>query len=601
MSKLIKARDYKFWLPSRSVSTMTNETDRLLGNAESPRPLTVPSHHGFSESARRSSFVSGSVGRPGLSPGFFRHDSDEGGLESDDESENRSRGGLEFTLNSEEAIRLAREEEELLEDNHLLPKTLPRRQLACEVEETARAWDEAVENGAIHTTPRRELITLARNSAPLVVTFILQYSLTVASIFSVGHLGKTELGAVSLGSMTVSITGHAMIQGLATCLDTFCAQAYGAGNYKLVGMYFQKCAAMIFACFIPVAILWWNAEPLLSMIVPEKELAVLAEQYLRIVGLGVPGYILFECGKRFVQAQGLYSAGTYVLVITAPINVVLNYVLVWNKTIGMGFAGAPTAVAISEWTMAILLFLYVVFFDGKKCWNGWSLDCFRDWRPLLTLAIPGVIMVEAEFLAFEALTLGSSHFGTTALAAQSILSTVCSLSYQVPFAVSIAASTRIANFVGATLADSAKIATRVSIYVSYLVALANGVLFFIFRYQISSLFSNDKDVIELVASVAPMIAFMQLFDGSQAAVAGVLRGQGRQDIGGYVNLAVYYIVGLPLAFGLAFGLNWGLLGFWTGITVGLALILVVETWFVRRADWDAIVLAAKTRTSERVI
>jgi multidrug resistance protein, MATE family len=59
-----------------------------------------------------------------------------------------------------------------------------------------RQWEAAVAAGKIHTTWQREAKVLVKYASPLVVTFILQYSLTVASIFTVGHLGKIELGAV---------------------------------------------------------------------------------------------------------------------------------------------------------------------------------------------------------------------------------------------------------------------------------------------------------------------------------------------------------------------------------------------------------------------
>jgi MATE family multidrug resistance protein len=63
-----------------------------------------------------------------------------------------------------------------------------------------RKWDEAVAAGKITTTWRREAKVLTKSSAPLILTFLLQYSLPVASIFTVGHIGKVELGAVSLAS-----------------------------------------------------------------------------------------------------------------------------------------------------------------------------------------------------------------------------------------------------------------------------------------------------------------------------------------------------------------------------------------------------------------
>lgn len=58
-------------------------------------------------------------------------------------------------------------------------------------------WEAAVAAGQIKTTWQREAQTLAVYSRSLIVTFLLQYSINVASIFAVGRIGKVELGAVS--------------------------------------------------------------------------------------------------------------------------------------------------------------------------------------------------------------------------------------------------------------------------------------------------------------------------------------------------------------------------------------------------------------------
>lgn len=87
-------------------------------------------------------------------------------------------------------------------------------------DEIDRKWEEAVTAGLIQTTWKREAQVIGKNAAPLVVTFLLQYSLTVASIFTIGHLGKKELGAVSLASMSASITGYAGMW-LSKCLWVF--------------------------------------------------------------------------------------------------------------------------------------------------------------------------------------------------------------------------------------------------------------------------------------------------------------------------------------------------------------------------------------------
>src|SRR5580698_9233087 len=48
------------------------------------------------------------------------------------------------------------------------------------------------------TTCQYELVLLIRNASPLIITCLLQYTLTGASVLAVGHLGRNELGAVSL-------------------------------------------------------------------------------------------------------------------------------------------------------------------------------------------------------------------------------------------------------------------------------------------------------------------------------------------------------------------------------------------------------------------
>ena len=420
-------------------------------------------------------------------------------------------------------------------------------------------WDEAVAAGKISTSWRREAKVLTRTSAPLVLTFMLQYSLPVASIFAVGHIGKIELGAVSLAGMTASITGYAVYQGLATSLDTLCSQAYGSGRPHLVGLQLQRMLYFLLLITIPISLIWFFGTHILSRIVPEKETARLAGLYLKILIAGAPGYAAFESGKRFVQAQGLFSATMYVLLIGAPLNAFMNWFMVWH--LGWGFIGAPIAVVITENLLPILLFLYVRFIDGYQCWGGFDRRAFKNWMPMIELALPGLVMVLAEFLAFEILTLSSSWLGATELAAQSILSTILGTMFQVPFPMSVAVSTRIANLIGATLAVPAKTTAKVALAGSILVGIFNFLVLTLARDVIPRLFTTDEDVIRKVAAILPLCATFQVFDALATNCNGILRGLGRQEVGGYVGLFAYYVVGLPIAFSTCFGpLHWGLFG-----------------------------------------
>ncbi|KAJ1333713.1 multidrug resistance protein MATE family [Microdochium nivale] len=456
-------------------------------------------------------------------------------------------------------------------------------------------WDAAVASGKIRTTWQREAKTIAVYSRSLIVTFLLQYSINIASVFAVGRIGIVELGAVTLGSMSANIICYAPMQGLATSLDTLCSQAYGSGHKHLVGLQLQRMTYFLWILMLPIGAVFWFGTDILLRIVPEPEHAELAGLYLRVITFGIPGFVAYEGGKRFVQAQGLFQATTYVLLITAPLNILLNWLFVWH--LGWGFVGAPIAAALIQTLNPIMLLAYVVFVDGLQCWGGFSRRALTNWAPMIRLALPGMIMVEAEFFAFEILTLATSQFGADYLAAQSILVTLTSTTFQIPFPVSIAASTRIANLIGANLVDAAKTSAKVAVVAGATISVMNMVLLFAFRNQLPLLFTSDARVSSIVVDLVPLCALMQVFDGVACMAHGLLRGIGKQSFGGYANLMAYYVVALPVSFGTAFGLGWKLQGLWMGVTIGLIIVAAVEYWFVYVFDWNLSVRDAERRNA----
>ncbi len=189
---------------------------------------------------------------------------------------------------------------------------------------------------------------------------------------------------------------------------------------------------------------------------------------------------------------------------------------------------------------------------GRSSWSGSVFLTITDFSP-------------------RVLTLASSYFSTTHLAAQSILSTVTALTFQIPFPISIAASTRVANLIGATLTDAAKTSAKVAFFAACIVGVFNVILLSTLRNFIPQLFTNDQGVIDLVARVLPLCAAFQLFDALAATGNGLLRGLGKQEFGGWVNLVSYYVVAMPISFGTAFGLHWELEGLWSGVAIALGL------------------------------
>ena len=84
-------------------------------------------------------------------------------------------------------------------------------------------------------------------------THVLEYSLVIASVVSIGHLSTTALAASTLGSMTASVTGFSIIQGFASTLDTMLPGAWTSSQPQLVGLWAQRMGTFLRPRCVPVA------------------------------------------------------------------------------------------------------------------------------------------------------------------------------------------------------------------------------------------------------------------------------------------------------------------------------------------------------------
>ena len=115
------------------------------------------------------------------------------------------------------------------------------------------------------------------------------------------------------------------------------------------------------------------------------------------------------------------------------------------------------------------------------------------------------------------------------------------------------------------------------------------------RNKIAILFTDDTGVISVVSKIVPLCAAFQLFDALAANTNGILRGLGKQVVGGYVQMFAYYVFAMPMSFGLAFVAHWELWGLWTGVALALGLVAGIEGWYIVRLKWETAVEEAKGR------
>ncbi|TIA91954.1 hypothetical protein E3P99_00869 [Wallemia hederae] len=435
---------------------------------------------------------------------------------------------------------------------------------------------------------------------PIWLTHLLEYSLNVASVLSVGHIDKIALAAMSLSSMTAAVTGLALIQGFATGLDSLLATSYASNNPALVGIWTSRMAVVIFLLLIPISAVWFNSERILLQIGQDPDVAHLAGTYLRYFTAALPGFAGFELLRKFLQSCNNMHVPTIVLIVVSPLNMLLQYLLVWKTS--LGFIGSPIASAACIDLIAISLLLYVVFTPESRqgTWGGFNNLIFKDLGVCFKLGASAATMTLSEWFAWEGLAFAASFISPTALAAQSVINTSSSVSYQLPSALSVASSVRIGNLMGKFLPNRASAATKATINFSFGIAFCNALIFLIFRKSFAKLFTSDADVVELVAKILPLVALFQFTDGTISSCLGILRTTGRQLMGAVIQITGFYIVGLPLAICLAFlpkvseSNYWPwpaaqsdrLVGLWLGMSIALFLNFIAVLWIVSRIDWN---------------
>jgi len=131
---------------------------------------------------------------------------------------------------------------------------------------------------------------------------------------------------------------------------------------------------------------------------------------------------------------------------------------------------------------------------------------------------------------------------------------------------------RVSNELGASHPRTAKFSLLVAVITSTLIGLSMSLVLIIFRKQYPFLFSNDSAVREMVVELTPMLAICIVINNVQPVLSGVAVGAGWQAAVAYVNIACYYLFGIPLGLILGYKLD-------MGVTVSFLLLLPFIIYF----------------------
>ncbi|KAH0582008.1 hypothetical protein H2248_011666 [Termitomyces sp. 'cryptogamus'] len=289
----------------------------------------------------------------------------------------------------------------------------------------------------------QELLTIPRYALPICSAQLLEYSIVLVPVISLGHLSTTYLAAVSLGSMTANVTGYSILLGLTSGLDTVLPSAWTSSEPRLVGLWAQRMAVIMAFALVPIFFVWFNAEPILLALKQDPEVARLAALYLRWYSFSLPAFAFNCISRRYFQSQGHFYIQTRIICIAAPLNILANYLLVWGPaSIRLGFIGAPIASALTTSLISLTSLIHGAYLIPQTAWYPLTMHMFTNLGVLVRLGLAGIGQLASEWWAWELVALAASFFGPTALAAQSILISTSATVFQLGYAIANATSIR---------------------------------------------------------------------------------------------------------------------------------------------------------------
>ena len=428
-----------------------------------------------------------------------------------------------------------------------------------------------------------EIARLLELGIPAAGTQLAFMLLGVVDTAMLGHFDAHALAAAGIGNMWHwAITSLAF--GLVLGVEAIISQGFGRGDSQAVALGLQRGLLVAAISSVPVCIVQALAEPALLALGQIPEVAQDAGWYCILRLPSVPGFLFYIALRIYLQGRGIVWPAFWISLLANVSNVALNWILIYGNwgAPELGLAGAAIASSITSLSLPLGLFLwakYARLFDGySRAWDSRSFSV-KGLKQVFSLGLPIGIQSALEGWAFAGASGIAGWLGITALASYQITLNVAALLFMVPLGLSIGASTRVGNLLGAGDVAGARQSMAVSFGVAAAWSLVSGASLLLLGAFVPALFTDDVAVTQAVLASLPAVAGFQLFDATQAVGGGLLRAMGRPHAGAVINALGFFAVALPLGYYWGVKQGGGIEALWLSLACGLGLVAVgVGIW-----------------------
>ncbi|KAK2991343.1 hypothetical protein RJ640_007563, partial [Escallonia rubra] len=431
-----------------------------------------------------------------------------------------------------------------------------------------------------------EVKRLVYIAGPMVAVTLSQYLLQVISVMMVGHLGELSLSSTAIGMSLAGVTGLSFLMGMASGLETICGQAFGAHQYKKFGTQIFTAIFSLTIVSIPISVLWIYMGKILSFLGQDRLISHEAGKFTMWLVPGLFAYAALQPLVRYFQMQSMVLPMLISSFTTIGIHIPLCWVLVFKS--GLGNIGAALAMSISTWLNVIFLGMYMKLSPScEKTRASISMEILRGTREFFRFAVPSAVMLCLEWWSFELLILLSGLLPNPELETSVLsvcLNTIITL-YAIPYGLGAGASTRVSNELGAGNPQGARVAVYAVMLLAVIETTIVSATLFASRHVFGYIFSNEKEVVDYATVMAPLVCLSVIMDSLNGTLTGIARGCGWQHIGAYINLAAFYLCGIPTAAILGFWVQLRGMGLWIGILTGATIQIVLLSLITGCTNW----------------
>ncbi|KAI8562643.1 hypothetical protein RHMOL_Rhmol03G0050500 [Rhododendron molle] len=406
-------------------------------------------------------------------------------------------------------------------------------------------------------------------AGPAIFTKMSTFGTNVISQAFVGHIGATELAAYSLVSTVFLRFAMGILLGMSSAVATLCGQAYGANQYDMLGVYLQRSWIVLFTCSLFLVPVFCLTSPILKALGQDEAIAevagVIALWFIPVLFSFVPS---FTC-QQFLQIQSKNMIISYLAFFSLSIHVLLSWLLVVRYKLGI--PGAMMSTILAYWLPNLGQLSFVICGGCRETWKGFSFLAFKDLWPIVKLSLSSGAMLCLNINGWEMM---------------------------ISLGFLAAASVRVSNELGRGDSKAAKFSIVNTVLTSLAIGFVLFIFFLFFRGHLAYLFTESSEVAAAVADLSPLLACSILLNSVQPVLSGVAVGAGWQSIVAYVNIACYYLVGVPVGAVLGYVFNFQVKGVWIGMLFGTFVQTIVLIIITCKTDWDQQVSIAQKRVNK---